>query len=224
MSLIADLSDPAHLVHWLDLFGVAVFAASGALTASRKQMDIVGFTLLAAVTGIGGGSLRDLLLGRTPVFWIEDPIYLLLCAAVAILAFFTAPFLESRFRVLLWADAVGLAAFSIIGAAAALEVGAPGAVAILMGVITATFGGLIRDVLSAERPLILHREIYATAAAAGAAAFVALQTADVAEPIGMAAGFGLALSIRALGIAHGLSLPSYRPRPGRRHDDEQGSG
>lgn len=220
MSLTFALSSPEAVIRWLDLFGVAVFAASGALTASRKQMDVVGFMMLAAVTGIGGGSLRDLLLGRTPVFWIAEPLYLLLCVGVAIVVFFTAPFLESRFRVLRWADAVGLAAFSVIGAAAALGVGAPASVAILMGVITACFGGLIRDVLSAERPLILHREIYATAAAVGATTFVLMQAADVPELPSSAIGFALALLTRALGIAFHLSLPSYRPRPGRPYDDE----
>ncbi len=223
MSLTLSLTDAGALIRWLDLFGVAVFAASGALTASRKQMDVVGFVLIAAVTGIGGGSIRDLLLGRVPVFWIAEPLYLVLCIGVAVVVFFTAPFLESRFRILLWADAIGLAAFSVIGAATALQAGAPAGVAILMGVITATFGGLIRDVLSREVPLILHREIYATAAAVGATIFVVLQATNVAESVSTAAGFGLALLIRALGIAFHLSLPSYRSRPGRRHDDEDGA-
>lgn len=218
------LHDPDELIRWLDLFGVAVFAASGALTASRKQMDIVGFMLVAAVTGIGGGSIRDLLLGRDPVFWIADPLYLLLCFGIALVVFFMAPFLESRFRALLWADAVGLAAFSVIGTETALGAGAPGSVAVLMGVITATFGGLIRDVLSTEVPLILRREIYATAAAAGASAVVVLQAAHVPELTSSAVGFGLAFLIRALGIVFHLSLPSYRSRPGHSHDADDDPG
>ena len=224
MSLSFLLDNPDMLVRWLDLFGIAVFAASGALTASRKQMDVVGFMLVAAVTGIGGGSVRDLLLGRSPVFWIHDPVYLILCFAIALLVFFAAPLLESRFRALLWADAVGLAAFSVIGTETALEMGVPGSVAILMGVITASFGGLIRDVLTAEVPLILRREIYASAAAAGAVVIVALQAADVSELVRGAVGFFLTFTIRALGLVFHLSLPSYRPRPGRDPDaDKDGS-
>jgi len=161
------------VIHGLDFCGVAVFAVSGALTASRKQMDIVGFCLIATVTGIGGGTLRDLLLGVGAVYWIQEPSYVLLCCAIAAVLFFTASSFESRFRVLLWADAVGLAVFCITGAEKALLAGAPATVAVLMGVMTATFGGVIRDVLCAEIPLILRREIYATAAAAGAIAFTA---------------------------------------------------
>ena len=107
-------------VFWLDLLGVAVFAASGALTASRKQLDIVGFALLAAVTGIGGGTLRDQLIGRLPVFWIKEPAYIAVTTAVAVLVFFTAHRLESRFRMLLWLDAMGLALFCALGAETAL--------------------------------------------------------------------------------------------------------
>jgi uncharacterized membrane protein YeiH len=154
------------VVHWLGVLGVAVFAASGALEASRRQMDVVGFALVATVTGVGGGTLRDLLLGLSPVFWVEAPGYVLLCAAVAVLVFFTAHLVESRFKVLLWADALGLALFCATGAERALAAGASGVVAVMMGVMTATVGGVVRDVLCAQVPLILRRELYATAAAA----------------------------------------------------------
>lgn len=207
------------IIYGLDLAGVAVFAASGALAASRKQMDLVGFLLIATVTGIGGGTIRDLLLGTAPVFWIAAPAYPFLCAGVATALFLAAPFLESRFRALLWADAVGLATFCVIGAERALAAGAPAGVAVLMGVITATFGGLVRDVLCAEVPLILRREIYATAAAAGAAAYVVLHAAGMARPVTVLAAFLAAFAIRAIGIAFGLSLPSYRSRPGRDYPD-----
>src|SRR5215218_6146472 len=118
------------LIEWLGIAGVAVFAASGALEASRRQMDVVGFALVATVTGVGGGTLRDLLLGIAPVFWVEAPGHVLLCAAVAVLVFFTAHLVESRFRALLWADAVGLALFCATGAERALAAGAPGVVAV----------------------------------------------------------------------------------------------
>ena len=149
-------------IAWLDLCGVAVFAASGALTASRKQMDIVGFCLIATVTGIGGGTVRDLLLGQGAVYWITQPVYVLICIGVGVLMFFTAPYIEFRYRVLLWADAAGLALFCVTGAEKALEVTNSLPVSVIMGVMTATFGGIIRDVLCAEVPLILRKEIYAT--------------------------------------------------------------
>jgi uncharacterized membrane protein YeiH len=209
------------ILYGLDLTGVAVFAASGALAASRKQMDLVGFLLIATVTGIGGGTIRDLLLGSSPVFWVGAPSYLVLCAAVALLMFGAAPFFESRFRVLLWADAAGLAVFCVIGAETALEAGAPPAVAIVMGVMTATFGGLVRDVLCGEAPLILRREIYATAAAAGATVYVGLHALGLARPLTALAAFLAAFAIRAIGIAFRLSLPSYRSRPGRAYPDQR---
>jgi uncharacterized membrane protein YeiH len=202
-------------IAWLDLCGVAVFAASGALTASRKQMDIVGFCLIATVTGIGGGTVRDLLLGQGGVYWITQPVYVLICLGVGVLMFFTAPYIEFRYRVLLWADAAGLALFCVTGAEKALEVTNSLPVSVIMGVMTATFGGIIRDVLCAEVPLILRKEIYATAGAAGALTYIALILLSVAPVWAQLAGFTTAFAIRAVGIAFGVSLPVYKPRPGR---------
>jgi uncharacterized membrane protein YeiH len=201
-------------VHWLELCGVGVFAASGALTASRKQMDIVGFCLIATVTAIGGGTIRDLLLNRGPVFWVNDPSIIVLCFTVAAVVFFTAHHFESRFQALVWADAVGLALFCVGGAEISLSAGAPALVAVLMGVMTATFGSILRDVLCAEYPLLLRPEIYATAAALGAITYVALETAEAGR-IAQIVGFGVAFGARAIGIVTGFSLPTYRSRPGR---------
>src|SRR5262249_52038948 len=156
------------------LLGVAVFAVTGALVASRKQMDIVGFALLATVTGIGGGTLRDLVLGVQPVFWVREPVYVVVCIAIAAIVFFTAHVPESRYRLLLWLDALGLSFFCVVGADKALVADAGWFIAIVMGVITATFGGIVRDVLGGEVPVILRKEIYATAALAGSAVFVCL--------------------------------------------------
>jgi uncharacterized membrane protein YeiH len=205
----------ASLVPALDLLGVAVFAATGALTASRKQLDIVGFALLAAVTGIGGGTLRDLLIGRLPVFWVGQPLSLAVTTAVAVLVFFVAHRIESRYRLLLWQDALGLALFAGLGARIALLHDTQAAVAVLLGTMTATFGGILRDVLCAELPLILRREIYVTAAALAATVYVVLDRLAVAPDLALLAGVIAGFALRALALAKGLSLPAYRARPGR---------
>lgn len=198
----------------LDWFGVAVFAVTGALVASRKQMDIFGFALLATVTGIGGGSVRDLLLG-VPVFWVQQPLYVAICVAVSAIVFFTAHIPESRFRVLMWLDAVGLAFFCVVGASKGLEAGAGPFIAVVMAVITASFGGIIRDVIGGESPFLLRKEIYVTAALAGAVAFVASRGLGIPETAGAVAGFAVCFIIRAFGLRYGLSLPAYKARPGR---------
>jgi len=197
------------LIYVLDLVGVAVFATSGALKASQKRMDVFGFVLIASVTGIGGGTLRDLLLGIRPVFWITRTEYLAVCAVIAVAIFFVAHRLKSRQRWLVWADAVGLATFCVGGTQVALSTGAPVSVAVLMGVMTAAFGGIIRDVLCGEIPLVLQREIYATAAAAGSIAYVAVLAVTESEFIAMALAFAVTLAARAAGIVFGLSLPTY---------------
>ncbi len=204
---------------WLDLLGVAVFAATGALVASRQQMDLIGFGLMATATGIGGGTLRDVLLGR-PVFWIADGRYLAVCLGIAALVYLAAHVVQRRFVVLLWADAVGIAAYAVMGAELGLRAGAAPPVAVVLGVMTATFGGLIRDVLCQEIPLILRREVYATAVAAGAAAYVLAIALAVDKPAAAAVGFLVGFTIRAGGIARGWSLPTYRPRPGREYPVE----
>lgn len=202
----------------IDFVGVAAFAATGALVASRKEMDIVGFALLGAVTGIGGGTLRDLLLGL-PVFWIAAPAYLVICVVVSAVIFFTAHLPYSRYRLILWLDAAGLALFAVVGAEKALIAGAGPVIAVAMGVITATFGGVIRDVLGGESPVILSREIYATAALAGALAFVVLAALDLPRDAALAGALALGFAVRGAAISLGWSLPRYRPRPGRRPED-----
>lgn len=203
------------IIVWLQYVGVAVFAASGALTASRKELDPFGFMLVAAATGIGGGTFRDVVLGQLPVFWVGTPLYLGICGAIAIIAFFTAHRIESRFRALLWADALGLGLFAVQGAETALRAGAGSVVAVLLGMVTATFGGIIRDVLCAEVPLMLRREIYATAAAAGALAYVLLVGAGIGRLAATVLAFAVGFGIRAVALRWNLSLPAYKARPGR---------
>lgn len=203
---------------FLDWFGLCVFAITGALVASRKEMDIFGFVLLGSLTGIGGGTIRDVVLGITPVFWVEEPAYILTCIVAACLTFFLAHIPQSRYRYLLWFDAFGLALFAVAGAERALMHDTGATIAIAMGVATATFGGILRDLVGGETPVILGQEIYVTAALAGAGVFVLLHTLGIPREIAMGGGFAAGVALRAAGIIWGLSLPRYKPRPGRPTD------
>lgn len=198
----------------LDYAGVAVFALTGALAAARDRHDIITFWFFAVVTGVGGGTLRDLLIGA-PVFWIGDATYLGIGLAAALAVWFLAPHLE-RAKTLIWLDAVGLAAYAVIGAAKALAFSVDPFVAVAMGVLTACFGGVIRDVLAGQPSALLKREITISAALLAAGGFVALEAMGVA-PVwagvaGAAAGFGL----RAGAIHYRWALPSFGDRRGKR--------
>lgn len=195
------------LLELLDMAGVAVFAVSGALAAARGRHTIVTFAFFAAITGIGGGTLRDLLIG-VPVFWVGRSDYLGVCLIAAGVVWLLK---ADRWRLsaLLWFDAVGMAAYAVIGAAKALAAGLPPLPAIVMGVLTASFGGIVRDVLAGEPSVLLRREIYVSAAALGASLHVILVSLGapglVAATIGVVAGF----TLRALALARGLALPAY---------------
>ncbi|MGB3388706.1 MAG: trimeric intracellular cation channel family protein [Pseudaminobacter sp.] len=202
----------------LDYAGVAVFAATGALAASRKQLDIIGFLFLASVTGIGGGTFRDLILGA-PVFWVRNPAYVLVCAGIAVLVFFTAHRVESRYKLLLWLDAVGLSAYSVMGAAKGLAATASPTVAIITGMLTATFGGILRDLLAGEPSVLLRPEIYVTAALAGAAAFTLADLAGLSAILSAVLAFSTAFIVRGGALKFGWAFPAYRSRPGRRPED-----
>ena len=198
----------APLIGWIDLFGIAVFAASGALAAAQRGQTLVTFAFFALVTGVGGGTVRDLLIDA-PVFWVRDGRVAAVCLGTALLIWAT-PRRWWRTRALDWFDAVGLAAYAVFGAAKALAFGVPPVVAVLMGAITACVGGIIRDVLAGEPSIILRPEIYVAAAALAAGLFVGLSTLGVpalpAALIGATTGFLL----RALAITRGLKLPGYR--------------
>jgi uncharacterized membrane protein YeiH len=197
----------------LDYAGVATFAASGALMAAQKRQDLVTFLFFAAITGVGGGTLRDLLIG-VPVFWVQNPGYSIVCVLVAVLVWVT------RGRglpgpALLWLDAVGLAVYAVVGASKALALGVAPPVCVVMGVLTATFGGVIRDVLAGEPSVLLRREIYVSATIVSAAVFVILRSFEMqglwASAIAVALGFG----VRAGAILAGWSLPAFAPPKGR---------
>lgn len=203
---------------FFDYAGVAVFAATGALSASRKQLDFIGFLFLAGVTGVGGGTVRDLILG-VPVFWVANHDYLAVCAAMAAIVYLTAHLIESRYRLLLWLDAVGLAAYCVYGAWKGLLVTGSAPVAIVMGLMTATLGGILRDLIAGEPSVLMRQEVYVTAAMAGAVSFSVFTVAGLPTVAAALAAFTIAFAIRAGAIRYGWSIPTYRGRPGRKPED-----
>jgi uncharacterized membrane protein YeiH len=186
---------------------VAEFGATGALAAARSRHDIITFGFFAAVTGVGGGTLRDLLIGA-PVFWVGKPAYVLVCLGAAAAVWVLGP---RRFRlpILNWLDALGMAAYSVVGALKAQSMGVPPFSCVVMGVLTAAFGGVIRDVLAHEPSILLRHELYITPALVGAGAFVLLGLAGAPVLAAGGAGFVLALAIRAGAILWGWSLPGF---------------
>jgi uncharacterized membrane protein YeiH len=196
------------LLSWFDVAGVAVFAVSGALAAARAKQTIVTFAFFGAITGIGGGTLRDLLIGA-PVFWVDRSDYLAVCL-VAAAAVWVLRADRWRLASLLWFDAIGMAAYAVIGAAKALSFGVPPLPSIVMGVLTASFGGVIRDVLAGEPSVLMRREIYVSAAVLGAGAYVGLSEMGVSTWLAGGIGFSLGFGLRALAIGCGLALPAYR--------------
>lgn len=192
------------------MLGVFFFSVSGALFAAEKNMDILGFILVAAVTGVGGGTLRDLLLGVTPVFWIAEPINIYLCVIAASVTYFAVNLFRQRDAWILWMDAVGLSVFAILGAQAALAYGVPPFIAVVMGVMTATFGGIMRDVLCAEVLTLMRPEIYITCALLGAFVYVLLHQFGMSESMALIIAFVAGFSLRAAAIRFKLTLPSFK--------------
>ncbi len=207
------------MMHYLDLFGTAVFAVTGALAAGRKHLDIFGVVVLSLATALGGGTFRDMALGSRPVFWVCDPLYIIIAAAASLGTFAVARFHRLPEGLLQVADAFGLAVFTVIGAERALANNAPAVVAILMGVVTGVAGGMIRDILSGEVPLILRREIYATASLLGAAVFVGLGAVCPTLCPGMWIGAAVTLGLRLAAIKWDLSLPQFFPKGSSGADD-----
>ncbi len=210
------------LVHFFDVFAAVVFAVSGALVASRKGLDVMGFMWLAVITGVGGGTVRDLILD-VPVFWVHNPVHVSACLATAVVMHFVAPLVESRYRTLLWFDAFGLALVTIAGTVKALDVGAPALVAVAMGAVTGSVGGMIRDTLGQVPSVLLRHEVYITASVLGACAYAGLDALGLDQPTAMIAGFITAFTVRGLAIAYGWSLPVFRPsdRADRRDPEEE---
>ena len=208
----APVVDPANLfrlVHFFDVLAAIVFAVSGALVASRKGLDVMAFMWFAVITGVGGGTVRDLIL-NVPVFWVQNPVYVSACLVTAVVMHFVAPLVESRYRTLLWFDAFGLALVTVAGTVKASDVGAPALVAVAMGAVTGCVGGIIRDTLGHLPSILLAHEIYVTASVLGACTYVGLDNLGVGRLPAMVAGFLITLVVRSLAIKFGWSLPVFR--------------
>jgi uncharacterized membrane protein YeiH len=202
---------------FLDLIAVFIFALTGGLVASRGQLDLVGFLFLSCLTGVGGGTLRDLVLGRDPVFWVGSPHYIGVACAAAILAFLTAHRLESRYRAIIWLDALALSVAAAAGVSIARDAGASWPIVLIMGVATGTFGGLMRDVVANEIPLVLRQgELYVSACLAGALLSVLLlHIWPAGETLALLAASVATFVLRAGSLRFGWRLPVYRPRAPR---------
>lgn len=200
--------DNALLIRLLDLAGIGVFALSGALMAVRLRQTLVTASFFALVTGVGGGSVRDLLIGA-PVFWVQDGAIAAVCIAIALIVWLT-PQRWWDGRLLEWADAVGLAAYSVFGTAKALAWGVPPVPALLMGVITGCVGGIIRDLLAGVPSIIVRPEIYVTAAALGSGLFLLLLWTGASLPVAALIGALSGFALRGAAIWWSLALPAYR--------------
>lgn len=192
----------------LDVVGIGLFAATGAVAAARAKQTLITFAFFALATGVGGGTVRDLLIGA-PVFWIEDTRPLTACLVIALVVWVT-PAKFWRGKTLDWLDAFGMAAYAVFGAAKALSFGVPPVAAVMMGIFTACLGGIIRDVLAGEPSIILKPELYVTAAALAAALFVGLSAAGAMLPVAAGVSALTGFALRAFAIWKGLALPIYR--------------
>lgn len=194
-------------IYFLDLFGTFAFAISGALAGIRKKMDIYGIIVLACVTAVGGGTLRDMLLGRIPPFIFNDYTYISIAIVAALLVFFFHHTVAKVFNLLLVMDALGLAVFTLIGISIGLdhEIGYPGA--IMMGIMTGTVGGMLRDILLREIPLVLQKTVYASACLAGGILYSLLSLLAINEILNISISAILIFGIRMLAISRNWNLP-----------------
>jgi uncharacterized membrane protein YeiH len=199
---------------WFEHVGVAVCAISGVLSGQGKKVDLFGVIVLALVTAVGGGTIRDVVLGTSPVFWVRDSSYLVTGTIAAMITFVLARFWDMPSSFLLIADAFGLAFFTILGVEKSLQAGATVIAAIVLGVITGVAGGILRDVLSQEIPMVFRQEmyLYATAAFSGAVLFVLLPEIGIQGSIQSYLSSGLILCLRLAAIRWKIRLPMFRSR------------
>ncbi len=204
------------LFAFLDYASVFVFALTGSLVASRAQLDVVGFLFFACLTAVGGGTLRDVLLDRNPIFWIDAPSYLAVACAAGVFVFITAHLFENRYKLLLWLDAFALGIAVAAGSGVAQALGHTPPIVLVMGVITGSMGGLMRDVVSNEVPLVLKQgELYVTCAFLGSAATALAGHLDLTPGIAAMACAGVTFVLRAGSMSFGWCIPVYKSRPPR---------
>ena len=199
------------VMYYLDLFGVAIFAITGALVAERQQLNILGILVSAILTAVGGGTVRDMVLGETPVFWIQDPVYLMVAAIAGVSVFVVAPYCRFQTRVFYMADALSLAIFTIIGIQKAISIDVPLFNAVLLGTLTGVGGGAMRDMLLGRKlPLLLQQELYATAAFLGGWVYVLLYLSAFPSLFAVLSSILVVLFIRLAAMHWGLKLPIFR--------------
>ena len=205
-----QISEIMHSLYWIDILGVIIFAISGTLMAHKKHMDGFGVVVLASVTAIGGGTVRDLIL-NVPVFWIQDNSYLY---AILIAAFLTVIWLRKHnnfpFQYLLVADAIGLTFFNVMGVQKALDLGTTSLVAIVMGTMSGVFGGLIRDVICGEIPLVLKSELYATTCIVGGCLYCLTQYIGLSLMASMVIALSSTMLLRLFAIRWRWCLPVFK--------------
>ena len=198
------------LIYLLDLCAVAVCAITATLEARRRELDLFGVVAIAVIAGIGGGTLRDILLGRLPVYWIHDPIYVVVGMVAGTLTFFLGRRLNPPKNFFLIPDAIGLALFTVIGTSIALKLNTPWLIASLMGVITGVFGGVIRDILCNEIPLIFRTDIYATASLAGSMLLIVLDHFSINHNLALLLSMTCIVAVRLAAIRWHIHLPRLR--------------
>jgi uncharacterized membrane protein YeiH len=196
------------LIYVFSVSGVIVFSLSGALYAAQKVLDILGFILMGAVTGVGGGTLRDLLLD-IPVFWVSEPLTIYLCIGSSAFTYFAIKLFLKRDFWIVWMDAIGLSIFAVMGTQVALDQQAPIIVAVVMGVMSATFGGIIRDVLCAQTLMLMRPEMYISCALLSAVTYVILYSFHIAELYIIVVSFTAGLGLRSAAILFKLKLPQF---------------
>ncbi|WP_286238998.1 trimeric intracellular cation channel family protein [Neptuniibacter halophilus] len=198
----------SEFIYIADLIGVAVFATAGALAAQGKRLDILGVVVLAIVTALGGGTIRDITLDIHPVVWVADTAYLWTAIVSAVVAFIVCRYMQYPRRMLLVLDAMGLALFAVLGAEKALAMELPALIVVMMAVITGCAGGMIRDVLTGQIPLLLQRELYATCALAGALFYVVFQPYIPGQPLAVTSMM-IIFVLRMATLFADLSLPEF---------------
>ena len=199
----------AQFISLLWLIGILAEAMTGALAAGRKQMDLFGVVIIGCATAIGGGTLRDILLGNYPIIWVENVHYLIAIAFASLLTVIIAPLMRYLSKLFLAIDALGLAVFSIIGAQKTLALGFSPVVAVVMGVVTGVFGGVIRDILCNQVPLIFRKELYAIISLLTAALYIGLSHLGIAEWVNLIACLSFGFSFRMLALKYKWSMPTF---------------